>query len=175
MKSIHAAIYTISRYAAYVSCAICVYMLGHIILEIFIRTTFGTSTFCMDEFVGYAVGTMTFLAMGYSLENGGLIRVNIILKQLDGMARRIVEVFCAVMTLLSMGMVIWYFWVSTISHYVRGITTATYMDVPSWIPEGLFLLGMMIFWIQLLSYLIRVIRGEVDFTSERAVHLGADG
>jgi len=175
MKSIHAAIYTISRYAAYASGAICVYMLGHIILEIFIRTSFGSSTFCMDEFVGYGVGTMTFLAMGYSLENGGLIRVSILLKRLDGMVRRIVEVFCAVMTLLAMGMVIWYFGLSTVSHFVRGITTATYMDVPSWIPEGLFLLGMIIFWIQLLSYLIRVIRGEVDFTAERAVNLGIDG
>ena len=174
MKKIHLLISTISRYGAYVSAAVCVYMLGHIMLEIFVRTALGTSTFCMDEFVGYAVGTMTFLAMGYSLETGALIRVNILIKRLDGVVRQAFELFCGGMTLAAMSLVIWYFAKSVISHYTRGITSATYMDVPSWIPEGFFLLGMVIFWFQLLSYMIRVIRREVDLKTERAVQLGAD-
>ena len=174
MNIFHNVISTISRYGAYVSAAVCVYMLSHIMLEIFVRAVLGTSTYCMDEFVGYAVGTMTFLAMGYSLETGALIRVNIVIKRLKGVVRQGVELFCGGMTLAAMSLVIWFFWLSVANHYTRGITSATYMDVPSWIPESFFLTGMVVFWFQLVSYMIRVIRGEVDLKSERAVQLGAD-
>jgi TRAP-type C4-dicarboxylate transport system permease small subunit len=149
-------------------------MLGHILLEIVVRSFFDTSTYSMDEFVGYAVGTMAFLAMGYSLETGALIRVNLLLKHLDGMPRRLVELFCAVMTLAAMTVPIGHFWFSVKRFYVQGTGSGTLMDVPSWIPEGAFLLGMVLFWIQLFAYTLRVITGEADLRTERAVDLGTD-
>ncbi len=59
-------VYTISRYAAYASAAILCYMVGHILLEIVLRTFFSTSTFMLDEMIGHGVAALPFfLLMGW--------------------------------------------------------------------------------------------------------------
>ena len=174
MQKFQTIVFTASRYGAYLAAAICVYMLCHILLEIVVRSFFGTSTFCMDEFVGYSVGTMAFLSLGYSLETGALIRVNLLLKRIKGKPRRAVELFCAVMTLAAISVPITYFFISVKRFYIRGTTSATWADVPTWIPEAFFLVGMCLFWVQLLAYTLRIITGDIDLESDRAVNLDAD-
>jgi hypothetical protein len=78
------------------------------------------------------------------------------------------------MTLAAMTVPIGHFWLSVKRFYVQGTGSGTLMDVPSWIPEGAFLLGMVLFWIQLFAYTLRVITGEADLRTERAVDLGTD-
>ena len=172
MKLFQRTIYRISCAAAVVSALICVSMLVLILVEIVLRSFFDTSTFLMDEFVGYGVGAMAFLALGYSLESGSLIRVNLLLKRFRGRVRQGVEIVCTVTTLFAMGVPIWFFWLSIMRHYKRGYTSGTYADVPAYIPEGILLIGMILFWIQLLAYGMRVVAGQVDLSSERAVDLG---
>ena len=48
------------------------YLLCHVLLEIVCTSIIGTSTYVLDEFVGYAIATTTFLGLGYSLEEMGL-------------------------------------------------------------------------------------------------------
>lgn len=67
-----------------------IYILCHILLEISLRM-FGMSTYVLDEFVGYAVATMTFLALGYSLEQGSLIRVNAIIDRIPEYRRWLLD------------------------------------------------------------------------------------
>ena len=174
MKTFQTAVYAASRSAAYVSAVICVLMLVLILVEIVLRSFFDTSTFGMDEFVGYGVGAMAFLALGYSLESGALIRVNLLLKRLKGRTRRTVEIFCASATLTAIAVPIWFFWLSIVRHYKRGYTSGTLADVPAYIPEGFLLFGLVLFWIQLLAYTLRVIMDQVDLRTERAVDLGGD-
>ena len=57
----------ISLVGAYVAAFLLVYMVCHILIEIFFRTVLDSSTYSLDEFVGYAVGAMTFLSLGHSL------------------------------------------------------------------------------------------------------------
>ena len=174
MKVFQHTVYTVSRFAAYVSALICVSMLVLILVEIVLRSFFDTSTFLMDEFVGYGVGAVAFLALGYSLESGALIRVNLLLRRLSGRVRQSVEVLCTFATLTAMAVPIWFFWLSIMRHYKRGYTSGTYADVPAYIPESIMLIGMVLFWIQLLAYGLRVLAGQVDLSSERAVNLGSN-
>ena len=174
MKVFQHTVYTVSRFAAYVSALICVSMLVLILVEIVLRSFFDTSTFLMDEFVGYGVGAVAFLALGYSLESGALIRVNLLLRRLSGRVRQSVEVLCTFATLTAMAVPIWFFWLSIMRHYKRGYTSGTYADVPAYIPESILLIGMMLFWVQLLAYGLRVLAGQVDLSSERAVNLGGN-
>ena len=62
-----------------VSAALLVLMVLHILLEIVLRSFFASSTFVLDEFVGYGVAAMTFLSLGYALETDSLIRVQLLL------------------------------------------------------------------------------------------------
>jgi TRAP-type C4-dicarboxylate transport system permease small subunit len=161
MNRFQSGVFALSRACAYAAALVCVLMLGHILLEITLRTFFGRSTYVMDEFVGYGVGTMGFLALGYGLETGSLIRVTLLLDRLNAGARRIVELACCLLTLTAMAIPIWFFWLSVRRNYARGTGSATLADVPMWIPEGLLLVGMTMFWIQLFAYTLRAAAGRI--------------
>ncbi|MBT0963253.1 TRAP transporter small permease [Denitromonas sp. IR12] len=131
-----------------------------IMVEIVLRGAFATSTFIMDEFVGYGVAAITFLSLGYALESGSLIRVNVLLTHLgNGIVRRLVEAFCVGTTLALAVFIAWYFWKSVARSWARGSVSETVAQVPLWIPEGLVLIGLSIFALQLLAYLLRVLTG----------------
>lgn len=128
-----------------------VYVLGHILLEIVLRL-FGTSTYVLDEFVGYAVATLTFLGLGYSLERGGLIRVGLIIERLPAHKRWLFDLFAY---LLSLAMFSWLFsyWQTNVwRSYKRGITSESIMETPLWIPQGLVLVGLGLLCFTLLTH-----------------------
>ena len=52
------------------------------------------------------------------------------------------------------------FWNSIVRNFNRGTVSETVAEVPMWIPEGLLLLGLTIFLLQLLAYAIRVVQGR---------------
>lgn len=145
-------------------------------LEIVLRTFFDTSTFALDEFVGYEVAAMSYLALGYSLETGALVRVNLLLNPLSTWprARRAVELLCALLTLFATAVPIVFFWRSIRSAYQYGYTTGTITDIPQWVPETFMFAGLVLFWIQLFAYTIRVLRDEVDLEVAGAAQLGVD-
>lgn len=162
--------------AAYVAAGILVLMFLHIMLEIVLRTFFAASTFVLNEFVGYGVAAMSFLALGYALESGALIRVNVLLNPLSRwpLARRIAEVACGVLTLAAIAIPIVFFWRSIRVSYERGYTTGTMADIPQWLPEALMLAGLVLFWIQLLTYTIRAARNDIDFAAVDSVRRDTD-
>lgn len=164
MDHVLKAISGISRVAAIVSAVILVVMVVHFIVEIALRTFFDASTFALDEFVGYEVAAMSFLALGFALEKGGLIRVGFLLEMLKRRpgARKTVEVVCCVVTLVTFTIPIAYFWRSVRLAYERGYTSGTYSDIPQWIPEAVMLVGLVLFWVQLVAHTIRVLRDEID-------------
>ena len=158
---LHAGVYAISRAAAVAAGGVLLAMTGHIIYEIVLRVVFSTSTFILDEIVGYGVAATTFLALGYALERGGLIRVNLLLKPLgeSGITRRVIEVIGIALTLAMIGFQIRYFWRSVTRNWDRGAVSETVAEVPLWIPEGVMLVGLAVFWLHLVIYLLRVLVG----------------
>lgn len=133
----------------------------HVILEIFLRAFFNSSTFVLDEFVGYGVAAMTFMTLGYALETNSLIRVNILLVRIRSQfGRRLVEVLCALVALIVSSYITFYFWKSVSRNFTRGVTSETMAEIPLWIPESLVLIGLGIFMIQLLAYILKVILGQ---------------
>ncbi|MEO3388608.1 TRAP transporter small permease [Mesorhizobium sp. CAU 1741] len=155
MKQFQDGVFLISRLAAGLACLVLVGMVALILYEIILRYFFSTSTYVLDEFVGYGVATCTFLAVGYSLEHGALIRVNVIISRTSGATRRIIEAFCAAVTMATIGLFIWYFWIRVARHWTRGTTSSSIAEVPMWIPEGAVLLGLAVLWLQLFAYFLR--------------------
>ena len=174
MRWAEKAVWSISVLAVAAAAVIMLSMVGLILAEIILRTFFDRSTHMMDELVGYGIGAMSFLALGYSLEHDALIRMNLLLSRLrdDGPARRIVEVICCVLALVAVGMAIWYFGSNASRDFARGYTSGTLADVPLWIPKGLILLGLVVFWLQMSMYLLNVVTGRRSLRSDRAVEFG---
>ena len=160
MSVFQTTVFGISRLAAFLACLTLIGMAGHILLEIVLRYFFATSTFVLDEFVGYAVAATTFLALGYSLEHGSLIRVNLLIGRTAGGLRRFFEAASAVSALVVTSLLVWYFWLRVARHWTRGSVSSSIAEVPMWIPEGAILLGIAVFWLQLLAYLLRQVTGE---------------
>jgi TRAP-type C4-dicarboxylate transport system permease small subunit len=150
-----AAVFAISRMAAALACLSLIFMVGHILYEIVLRYVFSTSTFVLDEFVGYAVAATTFMALGYALHHGSLIRVNILIGRTTGGLRRALEALSAIATLAVVSLLIWSFWLRVSRHWGRGTVSSSIAQVPMWIPEGAVLLGLAVFWLQLFAYFLR--------------------
>ncbi len=159
--------YLLARVAAVVAGVLLLYMVGHIMLDIVLRVFFATSTYVVTEFVGYAVAAMTFLALAYALEEGALIRVNIVLYKLGPRARRVLEIFCAVATLWLTLFIAQWMWFTVSRHITRGTTSPGVVDVPMWIPTGAVFLGIALLALQLGVRLLRLlIGGPVDIYAD---------
>lgn len=162
MRFLQTAIFGLSRGAAAIAAILLVGMVLHILLEILLRAFFSTSTYVLDEFVGYGVAAVTFFSLGYALEHGALIRVNILLSRAHGWVRRSLEILASSLTLVLLTYFAWFFWIRFERNWERGTVSSSVAEVPIWIPEGMILLGILLFWLQMLAYLLRMILGPAE-------------
>ncbi|MGX1306018.1 TRAP-type C4-dicarboxylate transport system permease small subunit [Amorphus suaedae] len=155
MRILQFGVFALSRLSAVLAALILIGMVGHVLFEIILRTFFATSTFVLSEFVGYGVAAVTFLSLGYALEHGSLIRVNLLIGRLEGRALRVFECLSALGALFVVSVLIRFFWISVERNWVRGRVSSSIAEVPMWIPEGLVLVGLAVFWLQLVAYFLR--------------------
>lgn len=155
-------------FGMWMACAILVFMVGHVLVEIVLRSAFSKSTYVLDEFVGYGIAATTFLSLAYALRRGVMIRVNLLLGALalGGRGRQIIEIACGILTACACGVVVRYFWISVARHFERGTASETIAAVPMWIPEGLVLAGLIILEIELIAFIFRVAMGMASFEED---------
>lgn len=156
----------LSLLAGQLSAVLLVAMVLHILFEIVLRSFFDSSTFVLDEFIGYGVAAMTFLSLGYALNEGALIRVNILLGRTRGRPRLGLELFSVVVTLGLTVFITAYYWRSVARNWKREAVSESIAEIPLWIPEGLVLVGMILFAIQLAAYLLRLTVGDRQIIGE---------
>ena len=152
--------------AGVLSAVLLVAMVLHILLEIVLRSFFASSTFVLDEFVGYGVAAITFLSLGYTLNEGALIRVNLVLSRTRGRLRLGLEIFSVTLTLALSVFIAAYFWRSVARNWRREAVSESIAEIPLWIPEGLVVVGLSLFAIQLAAYLLRLIAGDRKLIGE---------
>lgn len=144
------------RAAAAFAAALMVCVAAYIIYEIVLRNVFATSTYVVDEVVGYAVGAMTLLAMAHTFRSGDMIRVRILFARLPDRGRRMLEILCVLLTLLPLSLVAFYFARSALRSWTEGAVGTGLLAVPLWVPEGIFLIGLLLFVLQLIAYALRL-------------------
>ncbi|MDO9525475.1 MAG: TRAP transporter small permease, partial [Gemmobacter sp.] len=115
-----------------------------ILIEITIRSLWGMSTQIVEEYVGYGLGAMIFLALGQALRAGALVRVDLIAGRLRPTARRWLEIVLALVAAGVVGFLSHYVLISVARNYTRGTTSVTMAKTAMWIPEGLVLVGMVL-------------------------------
>ena len=162
----HKAINALSRTANWLAVLALVAMFVHIVLEIVLRNFFDTSTFVLDEFVGYAVSALTFLALGEAFRSGALIQVTLVRDLLGARGKFVLNVFGHLAALSTGCLIAWYVGRSVLRNFVRGTTSASIAEVPQWIPELFVLLGVIIFALRVVESLFglspSVVNGEPE-------------
>lgn len=166
MGLIHRIVRGISDLGMVLSVIIMMAMTGLVLAEVVARNVFSTSTFVMNELVGYGVAAMTMIALGHSLERGTLIRMSLLLVAFrpDSLFRRLLEIIAVLLGLLAAGIAIRYFLRSATRSYERGYVSETAAQIPLWIPEAFVIAGLGILMLQLASYLLRLLAGEPVIT-----------
>lgn len=136
-------------------------MCALILYEIALRAFFSSSTYVLDEMVGYGVAASTFLGLGYTLQKGALIRVNLVISMIHHrLARRLLELTCVLLVICINVLVLQSFWKSITRNYHRGAVSETVAQVPLWIPEGILFLGLVFFTLQLGAYLLIILSNQ---------------
>lgn len=134
-------------------------MVGLIVTEIVLRSFFGTSTHIVEEYVGYGLMTMIFLALAHTLDSGALIRVDIVLSALGPAPRRVLEILICLVSVAVVVFVGDNFWTHMVRRYEGGTVSNSIAATPLWIPEAFVCFGFALFGLQVLFYLLRLCLG----------------
>jgi TRAP-type C4-dicarboxylate transport system permease small subunit len=154
-----AAVGLLARLAALAAALVLMGMAGLILVEIVLRSAFARSTHITEEFVGYGMASIVFLAFAQALRDGTLIRVDLVLGRLPGRARQVVEIVIAAITLAAMLFVLRFVWASFGRYWRTGAISWSFAQVPLWIPQVIVVVGIAIFCLQLAAYLLRLLTG----------------
>lgn len=90
-----------------------------------LRAFFYTSTFALDEFVGYEVAALTMLGLGHALNTGSLIRVNLLTRLLPPRGQRWMELASVAIALILCAYLCRYHLLAIETAYVRGARSNT--------------------------------------------------
>ena len=146
----------LNRTAAAIGAVLLVMMVGLILVEIVLRF-FSRSTFMTDVLVGYGVAAVTFLALGYALEEGSMIRINAVTQRLGRTSGFIAELFSIVGATTIAIFLMYFVWRAVDKLWSRGTTSEHYLPIPLWIPEMIFFIGVLLLTFQLLIRLARLL------------------
>ncbi|WP_282605688.1 TRAP transporter small permease subunit [Pelagibius sp. Alg239-R121] len=137
--------------AMWVSAGLLVYIVIHVNIEIVLRSFFDTSSFSMDEFVGYAIGAMTFLSLAHTFKHRKHIRVSILQSFVRGKLAAAVELLCIALTFGITLFLARFIWRTLARDFQRGTVSPTLTETPIWLIDSAIFLGLVFFLIQLLS------------------------
>ncbi|PKR53792.1 TRAP transporter small permease subunit [Thalassospira marina] len=132
----------LGRWLSWVSAALIVYMLVHITVEIVLRAFFDTSTFVLEEFVGYALGAMIFLALAATHTEDRLIRVNLLKNILGPRGREIADAFANLAAMAACLLLFGALYNIFSRNWRFGITSSSFAETPLWIPQSLIIVGL---------------------------------
>lgn len=144
--------------AVWLSGLLLVYVVCHVTVEIVARSFFDMSTHSMDEFVGDAVGAMTFLSLAHTFRNQRHVRVSILQSFAKGRLAIAVEIVCIVMTFAITAFVARYIFRTLARDWTRGTVSPTLTETPMWIIDGVIFAGLALFLLQLLTSMFLTIR-----------------
>ncbi|MCF3934806.1 TRAP transporter small permease [Acuticoccus sp. M5D2P5] len=144
-------------------------MFAHIVLEIVMRAVFATSTFVLDEFVGYMVAALIFGAAGGCLRSKTHLRVGLLLDRLGFRARAVAECFALLALIFVAVLLTQYYFAAADRAWTRGTVSQTVAEVPLWIPLGMAMLGAGNLVLQGVARLGLILTGQLqahDFAEE---------
>ena len=126
-------------------------------VEVVLRKAFTVSTRGADELSAYVLAIGSSWAFGFALVKKAHIRVDALVARLPLPVRAVLDAL-ALLSLAALG-----FFLSSRAYalvarsFARGATANTSLQTPLWIPQGLWLAGLVLFTLLALLLLVRVL------------------
>lgn len=140
--------------------AICLVLIALLTLIQVVGRAIGLMIIDAGEIAGYAMAASIFLALAYTLREGGHIRVGLLLSHVKPEFRRGLETWClSVFSLLAVFLA--YSCISFVhDSYTFADVSTGMLVIPLWIPQFPMALGMVLLALALIQETVRVIQGK---------------
>ena len=151
-------------YFSAVAAGFCLAAMTALILCQIVGRWFGVVIPSTEDFSGYLVAGAFSLGLAYSFRRGALIIVTLLISNLTGKVRFLMEfVAISVMAALSLFLV-WYFGYIVYESYIYKELTQGYIPILLWIPQMPVFIGLIIFSIAIVDDLIQLLcNGEPSY------------
>ena len=146
---------TLSRTGAYLSSLAMLLIVALILVEIVLRSLFGTSTLISDEYSGYLMVALVMLGLSHTFAQGGHIRITILAERLQGRAAQVLDL-AAASGALTLGLFALYhsLWMVEDTFSYR-ILADSISETPLYLPQILIPLGLLLLDLQIAAYMLR--------------------
>lgn len=113
-----------------------------------------------NEIAGYCMAGSTFLALAYTLREGGHIRVTMIINHLPKLYSRLLEIFTLAAATILTGYFSYYLILMVWQTYQYGEVSQGHIPMPLWIPQSSLAIGMSILCIAFIEEFIHALQGK---------------
>lgn len=142
-----------------VVCQVCLNLIDRL-STVFTGSAIGMTIPSYADFTGFFLAAASFLALAYTLRQGGHIRVTLVISHLRPGLRHIFEIWCL---LVASGVTVYFSWYTlSLVHesFIYNDLSPGMVAVPIWIPQSAVLLGLVVLSIALIDELIGALMGK---------------
>ncbi len=156
----------ICRFGAWLAALLLFALFALGLAEIILRSFFATSLPIVTEYSGYLVAMVFFLGSGWTLANGGHIRMSLVQNRLSAGGVRRLDLACSVTALALSGFMAFALGSWAFGTYERGVVSFFPSATPLWLPQALFALGPVILTLALFARIIRLLQRQAPEAAE---------
>lgn len=132
-----------------------------------LRRSIGLSLPSYADFAGYSLAASTFLALAHTLRAGAHIRVSLVIDNVSGWRRRLVELWCAGCGTAVAGYFAYFTILMVADSFAFGDVSPGMVPIPLWLPQSAMALGLVILTIALADEFVSNIAGGVGAHGRR--------
>ena len=113
-----------------------------------------------DDIASWLCAASAFFALGHTFRHGELVRVGLFIDRLQGGARRAAEIWALGATLAVVGYMAYAVVKFVYESWKFNEIAQGLLQIPIWIPQTAFALGVLIFLVAVVDELVTVLRGR---------------
>ncbi len=145
----------LTKLGAYLGGLAIVSLVVLILVEIFLRSFFDTSTMIADEYSGYLYLASIFLALGYTFSKDGHIRINIITSRLSKKANKKIDIVAAIITLAVLAFTLYRTILYTYDSYDLNMLSENVSETPLYLTQLAMPIGIILFMLAILVFIFK--------------------
>jgi TRAP-type C4-dicarboxylate transport system permease small subunit len=131
-----------------------------LITEVIVTSYFEWSQPWAVEYPVYLQSMVLFCGAGWTLRQGGHIRVGVLMQALPPGAMRLLDMLGSTFAIGVLGFATWALWQQWLRTVDFGSTSYYPMGTPLWIPQGLLTIGVTLLWLAFVARLLRLVLGQ---------------
>lgn len=132
-------------------------ILALVCVEVMLRP-FKISLQIVDEICGYLNAAAVFLALAYTLRDGGFIRVELVYDHLKGSFKQGVKWLIVTTGLVYVAVLLYFTVLHVFYLYRKDVRAVSVIETPEWIPQSVAIVGLCILLLQLVAYVVNRMR-----------------